>query len=172
MGNIVYGEETQPPWVDESNPFRLGLTGGIMMELPLGPLSLGAEVLYTQKGEKYTWSYEEGDVDYIMKADYIEVPVMAKLSLLPMMKVYGGLSMGFLVTAEAIVEVDGDEVESMDMKDFTSSTEMGAIMGVQVKVSKLVFDARYNHGLTDIVKDNEGDAVQLRTLYATVGFMF
>ncbi len=172
MGNIVYGQDNEPPWVDESNPFRMGLTGGIMMELPLGPLALGAEVLYTQKGEKYTWSYEEGDVAYFVKADYIEVPVMAKLSLLPMMKVYGGMSMGFLVSSKMTVEVDGEEMDSVDMKDESASTELGAIIGVQVKVSKLVFDARYNHGLTDIIKDNEGDAVNLRTLYATVGITF
>ncbi len=170
LGNVVWGEENGD-FEGLDNPLKFGLTGGIMMEMPMGPISLGAEVLYTQKGEKYTFE-EEGDLLINLKLDYIEVPVMAKLNLLPIVKVYGGVSFGFLTTAEEIVEIDGEEVDSMDLKDFINTTEMGAIMGVQVKISKLVLDARYNHGLTDIMKDNEGDAVNLRTLYATVGFMF
>lgn len=172
MGNVVWGDENAD-FEGMDNPLRFGLTGGVMMEMPMGPLSIGAEVLYTQKGEKYTF---DGDEEFLanLKLDYIEVPVMAKLSLLPMVKVYGGVSFGFLTTAEMIVEIDGEEVESMDLKDEMNSTEMGAIMGVQIKISKLVLDARYNHGLTNLLKDSsEMEAeLKLRTLYATVGFMF
>ncbi len=175
MGNIVYGDDNAPQDFD-TDMFRAGLTGGIMMEMPMGPLSLGAELLYTQKGEKFDTfanNYLAAvPVSVTAKLDYIEVPVMAKLSLLPLVKFYGGVSFGFLVSAEMVSEINDTEVASADMKDFMNSTEMGAIFGAQVKISKLVFDARYNMGLTDIMKDNEGDAVKLSTLYATVGFMF
>lgn len=156
------GEET------DENPLKIGITAGLMMEMPMGPLSIGAEVLYTQKGEKYAW----GDDTVTVALDYIEVPVMAKLSLLPMIKFYGGVSFGFLTTAKVKFDIEGFDLEDQDIKEHLNSTEMGAIFGAQVKISKLVLDARYNHGLTDIVKDNEGDAVNLRTLSATVGFMF
>ncbi len=171
FGNIAYGDSDNP-YMELDNPLKMGLTGGIMMEMPFGPIALGAEVLYTQKGEKYSWSGEGEDLTMYFKADYIEIPVMAKLSLLPMVKVYGGMSFGFLTSSSFVVEVDGEEVVNEDGDDMINTTEFGAIAGVQIKVSKLVFDARYNHGLSDIMKDNEGDAVQLRTLYATVGLTF
>ncbi len=165
LGNVARGDSEA---ISADNPLKFGLTGGLTMDMSVGPLALGAELLYTQKGEKIT----DGDVAEYLSLSYIEVPVMAKFSVFPLIKMYGGLNMGFLVSAENSVDVDGEEVVSADIKDSMTSTDLGLIVGVQVKISKLVFDARYNHGLTDIVKDNEGDALQLRTLYATVGLSF
>jgi len=179
MGNMVWGD--QEPSEFDKDMFRQGLTGGIMMEIPLGPLSLGAEALYTQKGEKEEWDFGEGDVmTWTYKLDYIEVPVMAKLALIPMLKIYGGVSFGFLTKAE--VEYEWlEETETYDMKDFMNKTEMGAIFGAQVKISQLILDARFNMGLTDIRNEDliEGEMndivpekLTLRTISLTAGIMF
>jgi len=160
-------------WPDEptngDNTLKTGFTGGLMLAIPSGPIDVGLELLYTQKGEKYDIS---DSTDKFLKLDYIEVPVMAKIGMFPMIKVYGGVSMGFLVSAEMTFEYDGKELGRVKMKDHTNSKELSAIIGVQIKVSKLVLDARYNHGLTNTVKDNEGDVVLLRTFCATVGLNF
>jgi len=172
FANGVFGENMEFTMFD--NPLKVGITGGLMMEMPLGPVALGAELLYTPKGEKYVYG---DDFSLSFNLDYIEVPVIAKITFLPLVKVYGGVSFGYMVN-DTIKWEEGNESGEESFDEFTdgevelNKMEMGVIMGVQVKISKLVFDARYNHGLTDIVKDNEGDAYQLRTLYATVGLTF
>ena len=177
MGNVVWGEDNEISDFDQDS-FRAGLTGGLMMEIPFGPISIGAELLYTQKGEKFdlfSESLTHAAPVVTAKLDYIEVPVMAKLGLLPILKVYGGVSYGFLAKEEMYVEYNG-ESESVTVKEFTgldpATTEFGAIVGAQLKLSKLVFDVRYSHGLTDILQDNPGKAAYLRTLSGTIGITF
>ncbi len=165
LGNIEWADGVMAEGVD--NPLKIGITGGFTMEMPLGPIAFGAEALYTQKGEKLTL----GDISQSFNLDYIEIPVMGKFTVAPMVKVYGGLSTGFLVSAKMAIDVDGEE-DDVDMKDAFNSVELGAIAGFQVQISKIIIDARYNHGLTNIMKENDGDAIQLRTLYATVGITF
>ena len=165
LGNVYWGENGG--FEGAGNPLKFGITGGFTMEMPLGPIALGAEALYTQKGEKIA----EGDDSISYNLNYIEIPVMGKFTVAPMVKVYGGLSTGFLVSAKMAFDINGEE-EDVDMKEFFNSVELGAIAGFQVQVSKLVFDARYNHGLTNIIKENDGNAIQLRTLSATVGITF
>jgi len=176
LSNIEWGELPATPFTAFDNPFKMGITGGVTVEIPIvtlpyvGPVALGVEMLYSQKGERHT----DGSDSISWNMSYIEFPIMAKVNIIPMVKVYGGVSKGFLTSAKVSYEIDGLEIGDVDIKDYLRKIDISAIAGFQVSVNKFVFDARYNHGITDVVEDVDGESfcVRFRTFYATVGYTF
>jgi len=167
LDNIDW-ESTPSPFIGSDHFKQIAFTGGVMMEMPMGPILLGAEVLYTQKGETFT----DGITKQRLKMDYIEMPVMAKYEFAKKIFIYGGMNLGMLLSAEMVYRQDEEVVSTVDVKDDYVTTDIGAIIGLQAKAGLFVLDFRYNHGITDIIKDNEFGAVLLRTAYATIGFTF
>lgn len=130
---------------------KLGLAGGVFVELKAGPkVAIQPELLYTQKGSKE----ESGGIEEKVKLDYIEVPVLLKLKLgapgVPTSpSIFLGPSLGFLASAKAEVS-DGSSSGSVDIKEFMKSTDFSAVFGAGLDVSKLTFDVRYSLGFADI----------------------
>jgi hypothetical protein len=114
------------------------------------------EVLFTMKGAKVK-DVDLGDVTW--KVSYIEIPVLVKVNLPTGGNVkpalFVGPGFGFLLSSKLS---DGDEV---DVKDATTSTDIGIIVGAGIayKMEKgaITFDARYEVGMTTIVKEEDED---------------
>jgi hypothetical protein len=136
---------------------------GAVLELNIIPLfSVQAEGLFSSQGGKTT--YDDGGAVAVaedINLDYIAVPVLAKIYILPeRLSFTVGPQFSFLVS-------DADTV--LETKKF----DLAASGGVELKVFAGLFaQARYNVGLTN-VNDGEGDFdVKNNVFQLSVGYMF
>lgn len=130
------------------NDFKMGAVGGAFACVDLIAMKIQPEILYSQKGAKYTilgaTLYE--------KHDYVEIPVLLKFSFgkIIVPSIYAGPAAGLLMSAKL---TNGG---SVDIKDEIKSTDLGLVFGAEVKTpAKLSVEARYTMGLGTF--DKEGD---------------
>jgi len=138
---------------------------GVVLELNLVPMfSVQAEGLYSSMGAEAKYSETVGgavvqgvrDLNF----DYISVPVMAKVYVIPdFVSVMAGPQFSFLV----------DEAEEAWE---TKSFDMGITGGVEVKlIAGLFAQARYTAGLSNI-SDEDNIDVKNSALQLSVGYTF
>jgi hypothetical protein len=131
---------------DVSTDSRNGLYIGLRKDLKLFPtLHLETGALYVQKGATLDLK-EFGNVEY--ELDYIDIPAALKFKF-GSLYALGGVSGNIRVKSE----IEGEKVD--DVKPFSLSSSVGA--GFKFLVFSI--DARWNHTLSDILKDNDGDKV-------------
>ena len=140
---------------------RIGLAVGAELEFQLGDIfSLSAGALYSQQGAK---------MDSETQAlDYINVPVMANVYVAPGFAVKLGIQPGFKVNAEAEAKNGSNRIAAGNSSEF-NSVDFSIPVGVSYEFSNVVLDARYNWGLTKVIKDfdNKNSVFQF-----TVGYKF
>jgi hypothetical protein len=134
-----------------NNESLTGFNGGIMMEIKL-PVKIGieADVLYSLKGSSL------GGND--MKLSYIDIPLVLKIYSLKVISFQLGPQYSVLASAT----YDGN-----DIKELYESSDISAVAGIGVDVSKLHVSARYNFGLTSI--DATGGNLKNNMLTLSVG---
>jgi hypothetical protein len=145
---------------------RLGMALGGFLAIPMTPMfSIQPEALFSMKGDEIS----SGDMTQSLELSYLEIPVLAKLSLAPEAvahpSVFVGPSLG--INLGATSKIEGDPVipdSETDVKDLTKGTEFGLVMGGGVEMpigatgkQSLGLDVRYNLGLTSI-DDSGADA--------------
>lgn len=132
---------------------RMGLDGGAFFNVRFNPkLSVQAEVLYTQKGSKFSVA----GVDLLeWKMSYIEIPILVKQRIATSGKVkpvfMAGPAIGMLTGANRINCLTDEEV---DVKDGFESMDIGLAVGAGADVlmgtnGMLVVDARFTISLTN-----------------------
>ncbi len=148
---------------------KLGLHAGAFGEYQLNDFfGVAAELLYSNQGMQ---SKEEG-VKVKMNMDYLNIPVLAKLYVAEGLSLDVGPQFGFLMSAKMKGEEDGVSV-SADIKDEFNSTDVSAALGLTYNIGQFMIQARYNLGLTDVVKNNEGDdKLKNNVIQLGVGFRF
>lgn len=131
---------------DVSTDMRNGFYVGLRKDIKLFPtLHLETGALYVQKGA--TVDLEEfGSLEY--ELDYIDIPAALKFKF-GNLYALGGVSGNIRVKSE----IEGEKVD--DVHPFSLSSSVGA----GFKIFMFSIDARWNHTLSDILKDNEGDKV-------------
>ena len=158
---------------------RTGYIAGFFMDFSLGPLGIQPEVLYVMKGADFEDVEEGMPTNFRYKLGYIEIPVLAKLTItaLPAFKLYvfGGPSVALLVSAKRETEMGTTSLE-IDIKDDLKNLDVGLVLGVGVGLSRLTFDVRYTKGNStldyyDMVEDPTHDFRNSKNsvLAATVG---
>ena len=160
---------------DDSPDFRTGLMVGVAADLsfPLLPIGVETGLYYSQKGSELT----VGDMTSATRLDYLEVPVLAKLSLGPpgpfSLHVLAGPYAGFNINAEE-ESVTGD---TMDISEAVNSLDIGGTIGVGAQVSALVtkvdVQARYSRGFNSVFEESgNGDDPKNSVFSISVGIMF
>jgi len=138
LANVTGGDAP-----DETS-MRLGFAFGGFITYSFSDLfAVQPELFYTMKGFKYDLAGET----YNFKADYIEIPVLAKVLLSGggnfKPNFYAGPSFAFLLSAKD---------EDQDVKDQMKSTDFGLVGGAGADflmgTGKITFDVRYDLGLT------------------------
>lgn len=125
------------------------------------------EIQYSRQGNFYK---EDGEKVWY-RMNYINVPVLAKIYVLDKLSVDLGPQVGFLLNSKAKAKVDGTTVKS-DI-DGLRSVDFTIAMGLTYNLmSRIDVSARYNLGLTDVIKGNEGDKVRNGALQIGVGYRF
>jgi hypothetical protein len=135
-------------------------------------IDLQPELLYAMKGAKG----QEFDIPSRLLLDYLEIPVLARKLLgsphAMAWYVVGGPSFGYRMRAKTRADF-GDAIEEIDVSDDVERFDLGVAVGGGMEFRRVVVDARYTHGLTDIDKDTSDDVkVANRAVSVTVGFKF
>lgn len=161
---------------------KLGFAGGAFLAYAFGDwFTLQPEVLYSQKGGTATWEVRGEERTETVSLDYIEIPVLAVLTIPTQSrwtpKFFVGPAFGFLISAEDKREVDGEEVGTEDIKDGLKDYDIGVVFGggldVKVGPGAITTDIRYNWGVTNIVDDeDDSDSVKNGVFSFMVGYAF
>lgn len=157
---------------------KAGFYGGLFMNAPLSEqFSIQPEVLYSQYGAKVnsTYTATAGNASTTTKSsnslnlDYITVPVMFQFHATPAFYIEAGPEFGFLVSAKTkgdttttttigSATTTNSSSGTVDVKDYTSSFNMGAGLGIGFNFTpNLGINARYVAGFTDINKKNNDE---------------
>jgi hypothetical protein len=147
---------------DDTDDFdaRSGLNIGVVLEfgIPLSPIGIESGIYYSQKGA----SSEDQGATLTLKADYLEIPVLGKLSFGPPGPIkphlLAGPYLGFLLNSKVVGEGGGTSV-SVDVKEDTNDVDFGFIAGIGLDVNlgltTLSLQARYSIGLTEVYTDSD-----------------
>jgi hypothetical protein len=153
-----------------------GYAGGLYFNIGLGFLSFQPEVLYTRMGGKY----EIGEDRLEFHFDYLQVPVLLKINVVPAGPIRpficGGGYGAYLIKAKGVMVVGGVPVEE-DIRDTYQAFDYGVVGGVGLTFKlpgvALTVEGRYNHGLRNLYKDPlEGESMKNTSLMALVGIGF
>ena len=190
---------------------KVGFTEGLEAEYGVTPwlgVSLGA--IYSQQGAKYEASLgqlgvnEEGRKVAViiglkgkLKADYINMPLLANFYVWKGLSVKTGLQVGFLVNDKMSVngavagftEIPADQLIQEDLSissatstslstfsfeesDICKSVVFGIPVGLSYEYKNITLDARYYFGLTRMDDAEEDPAAHNRCLSITLGYKF
>ena len=124
--------------VDSKTAFHVG----VLAEIPLlDKFSLQPELLYSVQGIK------ENDDNAEFKLNYLQLPLMGKYYVTDEFSLEAGPQVGFLLSAKAKVEGEGEG----DIKDNMNKTDFGLNFGLGYTLgNRLNVNARYNFGLSKI----------------------
>lgn len=131
----------------ESSDFRPGFHAGVFADINLLVIGIRPEILYSQKG--FEIDTEEGTLESTL--NYIDIPVMVKLSPLPIVSLYAGPQISFLLGDDWKEDLS----ETFDTE--SNSTEFAGVLGAGVRLGKLDLGARYNFGLSKVLEDEKFD---------------
>lgn len=149
---------------DDADP-RIGLAAGAEFEYGLTDnIGLSAGVLYSMQGFKTT---EEG-VDCTLKLDYLNVPILANFYVAKGFAVKLGVQPGFKLSSKVKGEASGVTAE-LEVEDGVKSVDLSIPVGLSYQYQNIVFDARYNWGVTKIVDDADS---KHSVFQITVGYKF
>lgn len=135
-----------------NNSYKPGLVVGGFMSYDITEIfCIQPEVLFVMKGAKFATA----DSSFTDKINYIEVPILVKVSLPVSGKIkpslYAGPTFNFLLSAKS---ADGTEI---DFKDQISSMDFGiaagAMVSYQMDKASIFVEGRYDAGLKTIVKN-------------------
>lgn len=158
----------------DSPDSRTSFHVGALAEFPLAEMfSLQVEALYSGQGFETNIDGGilggDGKVEY--QLDYINVPVLAKVYLFKGFSLEAGPQFGFLVNEEVDFDANADDGDfpTDQAKDF----EFGFAGGVTFQTEMGLFaTARYTQGITEIMKDNNGDKITNSVFQVGLGFKF
>ena len=144
---LNYTKMSQIKLDGNSSDFKPGFHAGVFADINLLVVGIRPEILYSQKG--FEVDGEGGTVESTL--NYIDVPVMVKLNPAPIVSLYVGPQISFLL---------GDDWKSDLSGTFdpdSKSTEFAGVIGAGVRLGKLDLGARYNFGLSKVVSDERFD---------------
>ena len=164
---------------------RTGFHIGALVEIPVTErFSVQPEVLYSAQGAKIENKILDVTATSKSKLDYINLPVMAKYYVVDGLALEAGPQVGFLVSAESELDLDGidptiaqaieDEFGSGDISDSVNSIDLGLAVGASYRLPMGVFfGARYTLGLSDINDINGYDGKNQNNVFQlSAGYSF
>ena len=133
--------------------------GGFFVQPIIGVLALQLEGMYLAKGAEIA-SKDTVDTTGTLKLDYIDVPALARVTFVRARShsiyAFGGPVPGFRISAKHSTSV-GRPIrsgETVDIKDAVEFFEFSVLAGIGADIgSHGVLDARYEWGLTNVIKD-------------------
>lgn len=161
---------------DGSDP-RIGFVGGAELQYQANDiLALSGGIVYSQQGCKDS----EDGTDGTIKMDYLNVPLLANFYVAKGFAVKIGLQPGFKLNSKVSVSTSGvsadvdleKALEASDLDDISvPSVVLSIPVGLSYEYKNVVFDARYNWGVTNAFKAG-GESTKHNAFMFTVGYRF
>lgn len=155
---------------------RFGLVGGAESEYQVSErVSLTTGLLYSQQGIKDS---PEG-ISETVKMDYLNIPVLANLYVAKGLALKVGLQPGFLLNDKVEVKANGVKAEVGLKESFRAvgidadikTVVVSVPVGISYEFSNLVFDARYNLGISSAASHTD-ESTRHNVFQFTVGYKF
>jgi len=179
-GVTVAAPQYQTSAADPGYGNRIGASGGGFFVQPLAKaFALQLEGLYVSKGGEVAQK-DALDTTITLMLDYIEIPALARVTFVKATShsiyVFGGPAPGFRISSKYRTSV-GRPIRQGSTDDIHSDVEFfefSALAGVGADIGGHgVVDARYEWGLTNVVKDAaDADSVRNRGFTVLVGLRF
>ena len=173
----VFGEEATAleEFLGADFKSKMGLCAGGFIQFNLSNvLTIQPEFLYSMKGARMEEEVLGETLKVAYNLSYLEVPVLVKFMIPTPGGVKPSLFVGPAVAiklgAKMKVEYAGDTDED-DVSDDVENTEFGLIIGGGLDFGKIMFDVRYNLGLTTL-SIYEDEEIKNRGISFKVGFSF
>lgn len=148
---------------------RVGLAAGIEAEYyasDIVSVSLGA--IYSMQGCKAKDEY----VKETLKLDYINVPILANVYVVPGLAVKLGIQPGFCINKKIELEAStGHEASEKLTKDEVKGFDLSIPVGLSYEFANFQLDARYNFGLTKAI-NVEKNSPKNSVIQVTLGYKF
>ncbi len=127
---------------DISTNTRAGFNAGLFVDIPIiYPLSIQPEVLYSQKGYRANTAYG----DFAQRANFIDVPIMAKLKVVPALNILVGPQISFLMNTRNTYYNGFTTLQERRYDYNGDKTFLGGVIGVTVDLNRNVdLRGRYN----------------------------
>lgn len=143
---------------------RIGLAAGVEAEYQATDIfSVSAGLIYSMQGNK---AKEEG-VTLTTKLDYINIPILANVYVTKGLAVKLGVQPAFNVSDKQKLSGDKASVEAEDVG--AESFDFSIPVGLSYEYNNVVFDARYNFGVTNIA---DGGDSKNSVFQFTLGYKF
>ena len=165
---------------DEPFDLRAGMTAGPYLVLPLADrFAVQFEVLFTEKGGSLPVrdpSIVSGTVSTRYKFYYLDIPVLARIRgprvSSAILSGFAGPTVSLRIDARQQTAFSGAGAFGLerDLGDEMHRVDLGITLGAGVEVSRLLVDARYTHGLSNVVDEANGTALANRGILVTAGF--
>ena len=161
--NTLWGDDAED--VGTSVGFNAGL--GVKISLPLLPITIAPEVLIDMRN----FSYEKAGEDLGVTTWALDIPVLVRFSLLPILYLEGGPQFAFNLSTDSDKLALGTTIA--DWFEF-NSFEFDVVLGVGTGIVPFVdIDFRVVLGLTDFVAEEKGivgsDAPDMANMQFAVG---
>ncbi|KPH14297.1 porin family protein [Chryseobacterium sp. ERMR1:04] len=162
---------------------KIGFNAGVFANIPIASsFSIQPEVIYNDLGAKSTRKYtafgNDYKADYSTNLGYIAVPVMFQYNALPNLYLEAGPEFGFLVSAKDKFKTstngntDTSSTRTLNKDDFQTFNFGIGIGAGYYFTDNLGITARYTAGVTDIFKNNNGDAVRNNVFQVGLAYKF
>ncbi|MEO6962549.1 MAG: porin family protein [Puia sp.] len=146
--------------------WKIGFQGGALVSVPLFyEFSLQPEVNYSGQGFKVSQDGETGTINM----DYVNIPVLFKYNNPVGFFAETGPQLGFLISAKA--KSGG---VSVDAKSGYKSTDVSWGFGAGYLISSMNvgIDARYNLGLSNIIKESDNGTARNSVIQVGIFYLF
>lgn len=150
---------------------RIGVAAGLEGEYQVSDIfSLSVGAIYSQQGNKIDKSILGQNFKYTNKLDYVNVPVMANVYVVPGLAVKVGVQPGFNVNSKGkavatTIAGSGDKTVELDAK----SVDFSIPVGLSYEYKGVVLDARYNWGVTKVWDNSDA---KNSVFQITLGYKF
>lgn len=158
--------------------YRTGFSFGAHLQMNLAPaLSFRPELNYMAKGAKFT----EGDLTGTVKLNYVQVPLLLRLSLPipagPRPYAFAGPAVSFeagctLAAESGGVSASADcaDADFFERKKLTWDVVGGAGLGFGLGLGEATIGVRYDLGLTSIDDSGANADIKTRAISVMVGY--
>lgn len=134
---------------DGADP-RIGLAAGVEAEYQATDIfSISAGLIYSMQGNKYDYDVlGKKTVTKTNKLDLINIPILANVYVVKGLAVKLGIQPAFKVNDQ--IKTSVDEGSTTADVDKAESFDFSIPVGLSYEYSNVVFDARYNFGVTKV----------------------
>jgi hypothetical protein len=186
MSTLKVDEQMDDLKARSTDPSHTFYVGALVEHKISDKFGLQAELLYSPLGGKEDYNVSEDDVYFREKSKLtfgtLLIPVSAKYFITENLSVAAGASFGIILSAKQKtvidagigipgLELNGDD--EIDIKDDVNKLNIAPFIGAEYMLENgLFFDARYNMGVSNLVKEDNAGKMTNSFLQVGVGFKF